>query len=58
MKKTENPLPQILHDYFRTLRFNPKHHLGLGDIRLTLGQQDQLVVLAEKYCHRQGTSLT
>jgi len=37
-----------LHDYFRAMRFNPKHHLGLGDIRLTLGQQDDLVVAAER----------
>ena len=37
-----------LHDYFRAMRFDPSHHLGLGDIRLTLGQQDDLVVAAER----------
>ncbi|MDA0768483.1 MAG: hypothetical protein O3A92_16860 [Verrucomicrobia bacterium] len=37
-----------LHDYFRVMRFDSKHHLGLGDIRLTLGQQDDLVVAAER----------
>jgi hypothetical protein len=37
-----------LHDYFRAMRFDPSHHLGLGDIRLTIGQQDDLVVAAER----------
>jgi len=37
-----------LHDYFRAMRFDPAHHLGLGDIRLTIGQQDDLVVAAER----------
>jgi hypothetical protein len=32
-------------EYFRKLRFDPNHHLGLGDIRLTLGQQEELVAL-------------
>jgi hypothetical protein len=37
-----------LHDYFQAMRFNQKHHLGLGDIRLTLGQQDDLVIAAKR----------
>jgi hypothetical protein len=37
-----------LHDYFRAMRFDPAHHLGFGDIRLTIGQQDDLVVAAER----------
>lgn len=32
-----------IEKYFLDLRFNAKHHLGLGDIRLTLGQQDEIL---------------
>jgi hypothetical protein len=28
--------------WFRGLRFNEAHHLGLGDIRLSIGQQDEI----------------
>ena len=31
-------VPKYLFD----LRFDPKHHLGLGDIRLTAGQQNEI----------------
>lgn len=34
-----------LEAFFAKLRFDPAHHLGLGDIRLTLGQQEELVRL-------------
>lgn len=43
------PLPRpdgpdvFLSQYFQALRMNPKHTLGLGDIRLTYGQQEELV---------------
>jgi hypothetical protein len=43
MKNTVN---QIIK-YFETLRFNPKHHLGLGDIRLTIAQQDEIVEIVK-----------
>jgi hypothetical protein len=29
-------------EYFEKLRFDPKAHLGLGDIRLTIGQQEDI----------------
>ena len=29
--------------YFAALRVNPNHHLGSGDIRLTLAMQDQVI---------------
>ncbi len=35
-----------LHDFFQGMRFDKNHHLGLGDIRLTLGQQEELAVAA------------
>lgn len=36
-----------LADKFSKMRLNPKEHLGLGDIRLTIGEQDEIV----KYCN-------
>lgn len=35
--------PQDLEEMFDRLRFDPAHHLGAGDIRLTLGQQEEIV---------------
>ena len=29
-------------DIFKEYRFNEKHHLGLGDIRLTIAQQNEI----------------
>ena len=29
--------------YFEKMRSDPKHHLGLGDIRLTLAEQEEIV---------------
>lgn len=34
-----------LEEYFLKLRFDKNHHLGCGDIRLTLGQQDELLAM-------------
>lgn len=31
-----------LREQFKALRFDPDHHLGLGDVRLTIAQQDDL----------------
>ena len=31
-----------IRSQFEALRFNQKHHLGLGDIRLTVAQQDDI----------------
>jgi len=28
--------------YFHELRFDDRHHLGLGDIRITMGQQEEI----------------
>jgi len=30
------------HEWFQELRHNPKAHIGLGDVRLTMGQQDEV----------------
>ncbi len=31
-----------LVERFKELRFDEKHHLGLGDIRLTISEQDEI----------------
>jgi len=31
-----------MNDIFKEYRFNDKHHLGIGDIRLTIAQQDEI----------------
>ena len=33
---------------FEQLRFDKNHHLGLGDIRLTIGQQEEICELVER----------
>lgn len=33
--------------YFEALRNDEKHHLGLGDIRLTLAQQEEIIEAIE-----------
>jgi len=42
-----SPFHAWLDFYFRQLRFAPKHHLGLGDIRLTIAMQDKIVSSAK-----------
>lgn len=34
-----------IEELFKALRNNKKHHLGLGDIRLTIAQQDLILEL-------------
>lgn len=34
--------------FFRKLRFDNNHHLGLGDVHLTLGQQEDIIAAFEK----------
>jgi len=46
-RKKSNLLSDI-KEYFKELRFNPNHHLNLGDIRLTIGQQEEILqIIAE-----------
>ena len=33
--------------YFKRLRFLEKYHLGLGDIRLTIGMQEEILSIIE-----------
>lgn len=41
---------------FQQLRFDPNHHLGLGDIRLTLAQQEEIVALIEQKLNKHGVN--
>ncbi len=43
---------KVIAEYFRKLRFDPKFHLGLGDIRLTIGQQREIVDLVSIMSNR------
>lgn len=38
-----------LRKYFEQLRFDKNHHLGLGDIRLTVAQQEEICELVERF---------
>lgn len=42
-----------LRKCFEQLRFDKNHHLGLGDIRLTIAQQEEICELVERFyrCH-------
>lgn len=33
----------VIEKYFKKLRFDKNHHLGLGDIRLTVAQQEMII---------------
>ncbi len=37
-----------LEKYFKKLRFDNDHHLGSGDIRLTISQQEEIIELVKK----------
>lgn len=38
-----------LRKCFEQLRFDKNHHLGLGDIRLTIAQQEEICELVERF---------
>ena len=40
-----------LRECFKQLRFDKNHHLGLGDIRLTIAQQEEICNLVERFYH-------
>lgn len=41
-------IARTIDAYFKSLRFNPSHHLGLGDIRLTVSQQEEITELIKR----------
>lgn len=41
----ERSARHMVEAYFTSLRFDSSHHLGLGDIRLTFGQQEEILRL-------------
>ena len=40
-----------IRECFKQLRFDKNHHLGLGDIRLTIAQQEEICDLVERSYH-------
>jgi len=40
-----------IRECFKQLRFDKNHHLGLGDIRITIAQQDEICDLVERFYH-------
>ena len=40
-----------LRECFKQLRFDKHHHLGFGDIRLTISQQEEICDLVERFYH-------
>lgn len=45
MQRASRTLADKIERYFRELRFDKKHHLGFGDVRLTVAQQDEIVAM-------------
>ena len=39
----------MIKEYFERLRFDPNHHIGLGDIRLTIAQQEEIIQMFEDH---------
>jgi len=37
-----------MDEIFKKLRFDESHHIGIGDIRLTIAQQHELAVIYNK----------
>ena len=55
-----SPSGDLLSDitvYFKELRFNKNHHLGLGDIRLTIGQQEEILQIISKATNKKFTGI-
>ena len=40
---------ETIEEYFERLRFDPNHHTGLGDIRLTIAQQEEIIQMFEDH---------
>lgn len=40
---TTSAVREAISAHFHALRHDPAHHLGLGDIRLTMGQQEEIL---------------
>ena len=43
-----NKVVNNIRKYFEELRFDENHHLGLGDIRLTIAQQNEILDILEE----------
>ena len=43
-----------LEEYFRNLRVDKNFHLGLGDVRLTIAMQEEVVAIAKRVASQQS----
>jgi len=43
----------MIKEYFEKLRFDKDHHTELGDIRLTIGQQEEIIKIFEEALKKQ-----
>jgi hypothetical protein len=52
--RAKNEAPYFIgsHTYFQELRSDPKHHLWIGDVRLTPAQQDRIADTLEGLVER------
>ena len=46
---TNISLKENIKLFFSNLRYNESTHLGLGDIRLTIGLQDRIIRMIDEY---------
>lgn len=49
IKKEQKRLMKDIDKYFNNLRFDKSHHLGLGDIRITIAQQEEIINKIKKF---------
>lgn len=47
-----------LEEYFRKLRFDKNFHLGLGDVRLTMAMQEEVIAIAKRVASQQSVERT
>ena len=43
----------MIKEYFKKLRFDKNHHTELGDIRLTIGQQEEIIKMFKEALKKQ-----
>jgi len=53
-KKVEGNKVKEIEEYFYKLRFDENFHLGLGDIRLTIAMQEEIIAIADKESHEKA----
>ena len=57
MKREPQNALDAVRDYFETQRFSETNHVGLGDIRLTIGQQEEVLEIIACYTEEKFTGI-